>query len=220
MANKTKNTTNQVSKTNNSEKRVGQKKRRYQVEQAKKRRKSFFIWGSISTIIIIVVVVLVVYNRTQSAASAAEASITGVVHYDNLQRNHVTTKVTYPQTPPVGGNHNPVWLNCGIYDVPVTNENAVHSLEHGAVWITYQPDLSSDDVLTLRNLVDGHAYAILSPYTGLPSPIVATAWGYQLKVTKATDPRLAQFLKEYEQGPQTQEVGAACSGGTGTPIQQ
>lgn len=203
-----------------SKNRVEQKKRRYQIERDKKRRKSFILWGSISSVIIIIVVVAVIYNMTQNNATTASDNIPGVVHYTNLTRNHVTTKVNYPQTPPVGGNHNPVWLNCGIYDEPVTNENAVHSLEHGAVWITYQPSLSSDDIVTLKNLVSGHAYAILSPYPGLPSPVVASAWGYQLKVSKANDPRIAEFLKKYEQGPQTQEPGAACSGGTGTPIQQ
>jgi uncharacterized membrane protein YvbJ len=218
MANKTKNTIEKPLSGVQSKTRNEQKKRRYQVERTKKRRKSFILWGSISAVIIIIVVIAVIYNTTQNTATTD--TIAGVVHYSNLTRKHVTTKVNYPQTPPVGGNHNPVWLNCGIYDAPVTNENAVHSLEHGAVWITYQPGLSSDDVVTLRNLVSGHSYAILSPYPDLPSPVVASAWGYQLKVTKATDPRLAAFLKKYEQGPQTQEPGAACSGGTGTPIQQ
>ena len=92
-------------------------------------------------------------------------------------------------------------------------------MEHGAVWITYQPNLSSKDIATLRNLVSGHSFVILSPYTGLPAPVVASAWGVQLKVQSANDPRIAQFIRKYEQGPQTQEPGAACSGGTGTPIQ-
>jgi hypothetical protein len=154
-----------------------------------------------------------------NARSAAQArTIPGVVTYANLARNHVQGTVNYPQIPPVGGNHSDVWLNCGIYDTPVTNENAVHSLEHGAVWITYRPDLSSADVTRLQNLVRGKSYVILSPYPGLPSPVVASAWGVQLKVTSASDPRLGQFIAKYEQGPQTPEPGAPCSGGTGTPI--
>ena len=89
--------------------------------------------------------------------------------------------------------------------------------KHGAVWVTYQPGLGAQDVTQLQNLVHGHSYALLSPYPNLPSPIVISAWGVQLKVNSANDPRLAQFLAKYEQGPQTQEPGAACSGGKGTP---
>ncbi len=54
---------------------------------------------------------------------------------------HLEEPVTYTENPPVGGVHNPVWQNCGYYAAPIPNETAVHSLEHGAIWITYQPDL-------------------------------------------------------------------------------
>jgi hypothetical protein len=146
------------------------------------------------------------------------ATTDGIVTFSGLARDHVNGPITYPQVPPVGGPHNPVWLNCGIYDQPAPNENAVHSLEHGAVWITYQPDLPAADVAQLRSLVRGHTYVILSPYPGLPARVIASAWGVQLRATGADDPRLAQFIKTYEQGPQTPEPGAPCNGGRGVPI--
>ena len=146
------------------------------------------------------------------------SGIEGVQTFSNLARDHVDGHVDYAQTPPVGGPHSPVWLNCGIYDKPAPNENAVHSLEHGAVWITYQPDLPAADVQALRGAVRGHSYAILSPYPNLPAPVVASAWGVQLRLTEASDPRLPEFIKYYEQGPQNPEPGAACSGGRGVPI--
>jgi hypothetical protein len=143
--------------------------------------------------------------------------LTGVQSFSGLTRNHVTGTVNYPQTPPVGGDHDPTWLNCGIYTAPVRNENAVHDLEHGAVWITYQPDLAAAEVATLTKLVTGQTYLDLSPYPSLPSPVVVSAWGKQLKLTSASDPRLAAFVKKYKQGSQTPEPGAPCTGGTGTP---
>jgi uncharacterized protein DUF3105 len=142
---------------------------------------------------------------------------TGVQTFTGLSRQHVTGPVTYPQTPPVGGAHNPAWLNCGTYTSPVPNENAVHSLEHGAVWITYQPDLPADQLSALQTAAAGQHYVMLSPYPGLPTPVVATAWGVQLRLNNASDPRLAQFIHFYQQGPQTPEPGAPCSAGTGTP---
>jgi hypothetical protein len=111
-----------------------------------------------------------------------------------------------------------VWLNCGIYTTPVRNENAVHSLEHGAVWITYQPSLAPSAVQHLVSLVKGRAYVILAPYPGLPAPIVASAWGLQLKLQTANDPRIAEFIQKYANGPQAPEPGGECTGGTGSPV--
>ncbi len=195
-------------------------KQRYRVASA--RRDPWFRLGIllIPIMLIALVIVLIVRAQVSSADPSTTGNIPGVVTYSNLSRQHVTTPVNYPQVPPVGGAHNPVWQNCGIYTQPIGNEHAVHSMEHGAVWITYQPSLSAQDVNQLTTLASGHSYVLLSPYPNLPSPVVISAWGVQLKVTSASDPRLAQFLKYYEQGPQTQEPGAACSGGTGTPSGQ
>ncbi|MEE4545132.1 DUF3105 domain-containing protein [Streptomyces sp. V4-01] len=183
------------------------------VEQRRQRRRSIYIWGGVGAAVIALgggVTALLVSQKSSG-------SIAGVVSYGNLARNHVTTKVKYPQTPPVGGNHNPVWLNCGVYDKPVANENAVHDMEHGAVWITYKPDLPAAQVASLKKTVGSQTYLDLSPYPGLPAPVVASAWGKQLKLQSATDPRLAEFIAKYKQGPQTPEPGAPCTGGTGTP---
>ena len=146
----------------------------------------------------------------------------GVQSFSGLARTHVQGRVSYPQTPPVGGRHNPVVLNCGIYTSPVPNENAVHSLEHGAVWVTYRPGLPAAEVTALQNLVRGEpqvsrSYTILSPYPGLPAPVVASTWGKQLRLTSPSDPQLGQFITTYAHSSRAPEPGAACSGGTGTP---
>ncbi|MEU9130732.1 DUF3105 domain-containing protein [Kitasatospora sp. NPDC048540] len=146
---------------------------------------------------------------------AANAPIDGVQTFDNLTRNHVSTKVTYQQTPPVGGDHNPVWLTCmgNVYDQPVQNENAVHSLEHGAVWVTYNAKATPDDIKALSEKVKVTPYSFMSPYPDEAGTITLNAWGTQLKVDSATDPRVEQFFTKYVQGPQTQEPGASCSNG-------
>ena len=155
-------------------------------------------------------------------SSGGTPAIAGVQSFSGLSRTHVQGKVSYPQTPPTGGKHSSVWLNCGIYTSLVPNENAVHSMEHGAAWITYRPNLPAGGVTALQNLVRGEpqskrSYAILSPYPGLPAAVVASAWGKQLRLSSASDPRLGQFITAYAQGPQVPEPGAACSGGVGTP---
>lgn len=153
---------------------------------------------------------------------------------DALSHDHVTGPVSYAVTPPVGGPHNPVWMNAGLYTKPVPPERAVHNLEHGAVWITYRPDLSSSDVAALVALFkkqsmisepqDGgrsNRYVDLSPWSGndLPAPIVISSWGYQLRVTSPDDPRLQQFIDTFRHNQKyTPEYGSAVDGipvGTG-----
>lgn len=172
------------------------------------------LWGWVAA----GVIVLALAGYGVALAVSAQAEIPGVQTYTGLSFGHTTAAVQYAQNPPVGGDHNPVWLNCGIYDQSVPNENAVHSLEHGAVWVTYQPTLPSAAVDHLRQLVRGRAYVILSPYNNLPAPVVASAWGVQLQLTGADDARLPRFLAKYSQGPQTREPGGECSGGAGNPL--
>lgn len=167
---------------------------------------------------LVIIVGLAVFVTIQDR-QAATAPIEGVRQFPGQERGHVAegVTITYDPLPPVGGQHYATWQNCGIYTEPIRNEYAVHSLEHGAVWITYQPDLPADQVAVLQSKVRGREYALLSPFPGLSSPIVASAWGLQLQLDDANDPQLDRFLRRYMQGPQTPEPGAACFGGVGNP---
>jgi len=159
-------------------------------------------------------IALAVLDARQKSASGAPDD---VKTYDvGPAGKHPSGDVDYEQSPPAGGPHNPVWQNCGFYDEPVSDENAVHSLEHGAVWITYSPDLPQDQVDELKNISDSESYVLVSPYPDLPSntPVVASAWGKQVGLSGSDDPDLESFIQAYRQGPQTPEPGAVCTGGT------
>ncbi|MGW5371121.1 DUF3105 domain-containing protein [Streptomyces sp. NPDC004009] len=132
-----------------------------------------------------------------------------------LSRTHVTSKVSYPMHPPVGGNHNPVWLNCNgdVYTEPVQDENAVHALEHGAVWVTYTKKVGKADVDALAAKVKKTPYSLMSPYENQAAPLILSAWGHQVTVKSASDPEVDKFFATYVQGKQTPEPGASCTGG-------
>lgn len=125
---------------------------------------------------------------------------------------HVTGTVQYAQNPPAGGEHNAAWQNCGFYSAEINNENAVHSQEHGAVWITYQPDLPQDQIDELKDIAERQDYILVSPFPGLDSPVVASSWNHQIKLDGANDPDLNRFINTYKQGSDTPEPGASCSG--------
>lgn len=174
--------------------------------RAADRRRSLLIWGSLGLVMLLIAgaITFAVLNRP---------TLEGVATYDDLSRTHVPEAVEYEQDPPVGGDHNEAWWTCGIYEEEIPPWHAVHSLEHGAVWLTYQPDLPAEQVDVLRDLAD-QEFMLLSPNPGQAAPVVATAWGKQLELETAEDERLPIFVREFRQGPDTPEPGATCTGGT------
>jgi hypothetical protein len=145
-----------------------------------------------------------------SNASAAPEPPDGVRVFTDLGKDHVEGPVDYEQSPPVGGPHSSVPQTCGYYPAPVTPEHAVHSLEHGAVWITYAEELDEDDVEKLVALADEKV--LVSPWEDLDAPVVASAWGRQLELASVDDPRLEQFIVAFVNGVQSPEPNAACEG--------
>ncbi|HZZ97448.1 MAG TPA: DUF3105 domain-containing protein [Jatrophihabitantaceae bacterium] len=146
---------------------------------------------------------------------AAAKAIKGLTYKQEPQHNHVPGVVKYNTSPPIGGNHSQFWANCTgtIYNHQIANENAVHMLEHGAVWITYNPKTATKaDISTLKTLVDGVDHLALSPYAGLKTPVSLQSWDYQLFVPSASDPRVDAFVEALKYNlATTPEPTASCS---------
>lgn len=154
-------------------------------------------------------------NPYRQPELAAAKSIKGLTYRVEAQHTHIPGVIHYDSSPPIGGNHSQYWGDCSgtVYANPIANENAVHMLEHGAIWITYNPDtLPKSDLTQLQKDVAGVDRMALSPYPGLKAPISLQAWGYQLFVNKASDPRIQQFISLLKYNKQTTpEYGATCS---------
>jgi hypothetical protein len=151
-------------------------------------------------------------------------TIDGVVISPDPGAGHQEGDIHDDHEVPTGGLHNSEWQQCGIYEEPIREENVVHSMEHGAVWLAYRPDLSADQVETLRELVrtersqSREPLIVLAPKPELEVPIVASAWRVQLELDHAEDERLQAFVDQYQRGPFTPEPGANCVEGVGEPL--
>ena len=144
-------------------------------------------------------------------------SLDGVEYLAVASREHTDQDVDYPTRPPAGGDHLGIWHNCGIYTVPLLDEAAVHSLEHGAVWVTYRPDLGAEAILGLTGELVDREKLLVSPYPDQIPPIVATAWARQLALDGSDDPRLKAFIGRFTDGDAAPEAGVTCQGGIGRP---
>jgi len=199
--------------------------------QEKKSRAGLVI--GITAAVVAVVAVIVAAGATALRVSTPDtprtwqeqaAAISGIQNYlvshpewytyDRKVGNHIQGRHTYPVDPPAGGVHSPIWQNCmgDIYPAEIAKEQATHSLEHGAVWVTYRPGLPQDQIDRLANRVRDVPYLFLSPYPGLDRPISLQAWGYQLKLDRAEDTRIDAFIKALRINA-TQEPQASCANG-------
>lgn len=217
-----------AAKTNSSADRKARIEAMRRAERSRERRNRILTIGASVLIVAGLTVGGTVLIRSQSDDSASstasdskstgkwETGSDGVKTWSTkLTQNHVTKTVKYPMEPPVGGDHNPVWQNCNgdVYDKAVKNENAVHSLEHGAVWVTYNSKAPEADVKALAEKVKKTPYTLMSPVEDQKDPVMLSAWGHQRTVTGATDPNVDKFFEKYVQGEQTPEPGAACTNG-------
>ena len=195
----------------------------YQKQLAKRRRSKLVWWivGSTAAVVIVGLVVASIVFAPAPAPTYARGdgngeSIEGLGTFSHTT-THVEGTVEYEQTPPAGGEHNAVWLNCGVYTEPVPNENAVHSLEHGAVWVTYDPEqLSEEDIQILEDKMPS-TYTVLSPYEGMDTPIALSAWNAQVKVDSVDDERIEQFFTSFWRSTNVPEPNAVCSGAFDAP---
>ncbi|SNR77118.1 Protein of unknown function [Haloechinothrix alba] len=179
-------------------------------------------WGTIAAVVAIVALAAVVFGyylvesapqraQEQREEAAAEEftptadnpdpseDIEGITieSYEPALHIQRDQRVDYDHSPPIGGPHEGTWAACNgiVYPEGVRSENMVHALEHGAVWIAYNPDeLDAEEREQLEVRVEGRPYTMMSPYPGLDAPISLQAWGHQLKVEDAEDERIDQFI--------------------------
>ena len=196
-----------------------QKRREERYRQYERQKRQWFytkIGLGVAAVLVVVAAGFVVWSIVQGRID--EAMLDDVQEFDYTDTSHQEGDLTYAENPPVGGPHNAVWQNCGYYEAPVAEENVLHSLEHGAVWITYRPDLPVDQIEELKEKADSASHILVSPRPDLPAPIVLSGWNRQLQLDSVDDRAFDAFVRTYRGGAQVPEPGARCDGGTSATL--
>jgi len=188
----------------------------------KRKQRIAVVAGVGGSVAVVVALVALIVTSSVPRPDPASIVVDGVQEFTGLTAVHVGPEpvnyvAAYNMNPPAGGDHFAAWLNCGVYNQPQPNENAVHSLEHGAVWVTYDPERVDQAGADALRAAIPSSFMILSPYPGLPSPVVASAWGAQVQLDGVDDARLGLFIDKYWKSASAPEPGAVCIEGVEGP---
>jgi hypothetical protein len=206
-------------KEQRAQKRAAQLEQFKKKEAAAKRNRILGIVAAIVALLLVagtVATVLIINATPREKVDFSGAYTDRLDLYPDLDATHTETRVSYDQTPPVGGAHNPAWLNCGVYDEPQQNENVVHTLEHGAVWIAYDPATTTDAEIAALVALAPDTYTVISPYEGIDSMAIS-AWGAQLFFSDVDDPVVEEFLDQFWRSANSPEPNAPCTGALDGP---
>ena len=155
-------------------------------------------------------------EKPDAARPLPEDPPKGIEVYPATTNHTVEGPIEYERHPPTNGDHDPLWQNCGFYEEPIEDSHAVHSMDHGVVWITYRPDLPERQIKSLRPYGEEN-YVIVSPYPGQDAPVIATSWRVQLELKGADDPRLRRFVDQFRISELAPLSGNRCTLGVGKP---
>jgi hypothetical protein len=155
-------------------------------------------------------------KKPDEAQPLPENPPSGIEVYPATTNHTVEGPIDYERRPPTNGDHDPLWQNCGFYEEPIEDRHAVHSMDHGVVWITYRPDLTEQQIESLRPYGKQN-YVIASPYPGQNAPVIATSWRVQLELNGAEDPRLRRFVDQFRISELAPLSGNRCTLGVDNP---
>ncbi len=134
---------------------------------------------------------------------------------EGLGQEHIplgSPRPAYNSNPPTSGPHFEVPAHIGFYDVALPDEQLVHNLEHGDIWIAYHPRIGSSTALLLKEFLDGQK-VIITPRESNEFDISLAAWerldlGFNLAtpgvLSKDEIDRIRSFFLRYRnKGPES-----------------
>ena len=145
--------------------------------------------------------------------------VVGAHAIEGAQHMPLCSPLTYGTNPPSSGNHYAEWADYRAYERAIFRGFWVHSLEHGAMVITYNcPGGCPDEVAAARAFIDAlpadcgpnSRRLILTPDPELDVRWAASTWGYTLRANCFDRDAFSAFYTEhYDHAPES-----ICGGGT------
>jgi len=159
----------------------------------------------LSTIVIVIAVLGLGYWLFQSS-NVDPATLPGQA-FEIQGQQHIpqgsTDHPAYNSNPPTSGWHWPQPANWGAYDTTLPDEQLIHNLEHGGIWISYKPGLDENTVNQLKDFARRYRKIIVEPRPANDANIALAAWGRLQKLDNYSEAEILKFIEaHYDMGPE------------------
>lgn len=161
----------------------------------------------------------------ETRPAVVSTPVEGTADFEIVGRQHIavgTPGSGYNSDPPISGVHWPEPAKLGIYDKPLPDEQLIHNLEHGHIWISYRPanvslqssqsspaanlapGISEEELKELEEIVKADEWKIImTPREKNDAKIILAAWGRLLKMDDLNKDKVEAFIKTYRnRGPE------------------
>ena len=196
-------------------------------------RVPLFVWFLVPTILIVGAGVWfltknpsILGDKADTGKPVAVSSpVEGTVDFDIVGREQIASGTSgsgYNSSPPSSGPHWPNPAKNGVYDDPLPDEQVIHNMEHGHVWLAYRPNksgspseegspeanlkpgVSEEEISKLKELVNDDDWkVIMTPRAKNETKIALVAWGRVLKMDEVDYNKIEDFIRTYRnRGPE------------------
>jgi hypothetical protein len=174
-------------------------------EAQKKKLKKIIGWVSVLILLFggfsILMYVAIQQNEPQGQDFSEEIALGENAN----QHVALTEELEITALPPTSGPHFGQVATAGMRNEEIPDGHLIHNLEHGDIWISYNPAVSETIVDELRQFLDGKV--VITPRSMNEQDIVLAAWGrldsFNIEESGLPEERIRDFIKRYKySGPE------------------
>lgn len=164
----------------------------------------------IATGVIIIAFILVVIVRNTIAEQHPPGDL-GVpdtsISYPSQGQDHIAIGSAHPpynSNPPTSGWHTVEPAPWGVYSEQLPDEQLIHNLEHGGIWLSYQDPTNQSIINDLLDIASRYpSHIIVEPRPENDSPVAVAAWGKLLTMDTVNKDIIYAFIRRYRKnGPE------------------
>lgn len=156
----------------------------------------------------VAVILLIGYGLFLLAKAAGPKGEDFSVSHEIQGREHIANGSEHPpynSNPPSSGWHYVEPARGGFYRNPIPDENVIHSLEHGDIWISYRKYISEEAKSILEEFAG--QYVVVSPREENEADISLVSWGrtdsFDVEEGVVDEQRIKDFIIRYDnRGPE------------------
>lgn len=176
-------------------------KERKQAEKQQRKQQRMIIGGVVGLLVVALALFLVL--RPDPWADVPDNSVV----FPSLGRDHIEVgdeHIAYNSNPPTSGPHAGS-IGLGIYTQQFPDENMIHNLEHGHIWLSYRDASDVEAIQLLTNIQQKYSNLVVVTYRPENDDrVVAAAWTRLLLLDELESDQIEAFITRFNnQSPES-----------------